>query len=129
MKTRQTLTLVATLLVASCAHVASDQPQLIGAWNGTSGNAVGSSFSFRQRGDATWLVGQPFEIKYVANDLAAPTHLDLSGFQSGPLKDRTLYCLIELAGNTLRMDCEPSERPAAFNPEQTQVFTRHEDGA
>lgn len=77
----------------------------------------------------SWNLGQPFEIQYQINDPSMPTRLDLSGFQTGPLKGRTLYCLIDLSNDTLRMDCEPTAHPASFNPEQTQVFSRKSRGA
>lgn len=117
------------LMLASCAHTPPKPSPLLGTWTATSQNAAGSSFHFRPDGSATWNLGQPFEIRYLINDSSAPTRLDLSGFQTGPLKGRTLYCLIELSNDTLRMDCEPTAHPASFNPGQTQVFTRQSGGA
>ena len=116
------------LFLASCAHTPPTSP-LLGTWVATSQNAAGSSFQFRPDGSATWNLGQPFEIQYQINDQATPTRLDLSGFKVGPLKGRTLYCLVELSEETLRMDCEPTAHPASFNPEQTQVFARQAGGA
>lgn len=112
------------LLLSACTHAPGHRSPLLGTWTGESQNAAGSSFEFREDGTATWRLQQPFEIRYRVDDPLAPVHLDLFGFQTGPLEDRTLFCLIELAGDRLRMDCEPSERPGALDPEQTQVFTR-----
>jgi hypothetical protein len=51
--------------------------------------------------------------------------LDLFGFQTGPLKDRTLHCLVELNGeDEFRTDCEPGDRPQQLDPQQMQEFVR-----
>lgn len=129
MKNRFVLVCLGLLFLAACAHAPGYRSPLLGSWTGESQNAAGSAFEFRADGTATWRLGQPFDIQYRVNDPMAPAHLDLFGFQAGPLKDRTLYCLIDLADDRLRMDCEPSERPGSLNPEQTQVFTRKSDDA
>lgn len=128
MSSRFILPTVISLFLASCAHAPPAPSPLLGTWTASSQNAAGSSFQFRPGGSATWNLGQPFEIRYQINDPSAPTRLDLSGFQAGPLKGRTLYCLIDLSDDTLRMDCEPTAHPASFNPEQTQVFSRQSGG-
>jgi hypothetical protein len=117
------------LFLASCAHNPASTSPLLGTLAATSPNAAGSSFQFRADGTATWKLGQAFEIQYQTDDPRAPTRVDLSGFQSGPLKGRTLYCLIDLSDDTLQMDCEPSGYPSSFNPEQTQVFSRQPGSA
>lgn len=122
------LSSAAIFLLASCAH-APPTSRLIGAWTATSQNAAGSSFLFRPDGSATWNLGRPFEIRYRIDDRAAPARLDLSGFETGPLKGRTLHCLVELANDMLRLDCDPTTYPASFDPEQTQVFARQAGGA
>jgi hypothetical protein len=129
MSNRRMLSIAALLLLASCAHTVPAPAPLVGTWVATSANAAGSSFEFRSDGSATWRLSQPFEIRYRLNSQTAPTHLDLSGFQTGPLEGRTLYCLVELAHDNLRMDCEPTAHPTSFDPDQTQVFTRQGGGA
>lgn len=118
-----------SVALASCAHAPSAKAPLVGTWAAISQNAAGSSFEFRPDKSATWRLGQPFEIEYEVDDQSEPTKLDLFGFQTGPLKGRTLFCLIEISESMLRMDCEPTERPSSFNPEQTQAFSRGRDGA
>lgn len=129
-RSQSLLACLGLLVLSACAHTPAHAPEhrspLLGTWVGESQNAAGSAFEFREDGTATWRLGQPFEIRYRVDDPMAPAHLDLFGFQAGPLKERTLYCLIELVDDRLRMDCEPSERPGSLNPEQTQVFLRTE---
>lgn len=116
---------IAVALVGStaCGPPTPEPSPLIGTWRAVSANAVGTSFEFREDGSATWNLSQPFEIRFRA-DSAALTQLDLFDFSSGPLQGRTLFCLIDVTDRTLRMDCEPRERPTAFDEEQTQVFER-----
>lgn len=118
----------ALLVLSSCAHTPPKTALILGTWNGVSQNASGSSFQFRSDKSATWNLGQSFEIQYEIDDQSTPTKLDLFGFQVGSLRGRTLLCIVEFSENTLRMDCEPTERPTSFNPEQTQVFSRDRDG-
>jgi hypothetical protein len=114
--------------LTSCAHTPPTPSPLLGIWEATSQNAAGSSFQFRPDNGATWNLGQPFEIQYRVDDSSTPRQLDLFGFTSGSLKGRTLFCLIEISDGTLRMDCEPTDRPTALNPEQTQTFSRTSGG-
>jgi hypothetical protein len=68
---------------------------------------------------------QPFETRYRLEGAGSRRSLDLSGFQNGPLKDRTLHCLVELNGEDgSRIDYEPGDRPQQLDPQQTQVFVR-----
>jgi hypothetical protein len=126
---RSILACLGLLFLVACAHAPGYRSPLLGTWVGESQNAAGSAFEFRADGTATWRLDQPFDIRYRVDDPLAPAHLDLFGFQTGPLKERTLYCLIDLVDDRLRMDCEPSERPGSLNPEQTQVFIRKPSGA
>lgn len=99
-------------------------PTLEGAWAGESQNASGTGFLFRGDGTVTWTLGQAFEIQYRADLSSTPAKLDLFGFQGGPLAGRTLNCIIDIAGERMRMDCEPGSYPAAFSDTQTQTFVR-----
>lgn len=109
---------------------------LVGEWQATSENAEGTSFVFRDDGTALWLLPDTFRIQYEADLDASPKALDLSGFESGPLEGYVLYCVFELEGEELRLDCEPgvaSERGAGIRPdefgdEQTQTFARRDGG-
>ena len=113
------------------AAVAADEPALSGTWIGEDG----TSFEFAPGGSALWIFqtdAEPdtFRIRYAYDPVPAPNHLDLSGFERGPLAGRTLFCIADLtAGDTLRLDCEPGSsgdaRPGAFTT-QTQSYRRSE---
>lgn len=118
----------AILALTGCASTAAPRSaQLIGVWQGASDNAVGTSLELRSDGTALWNLKETFAISYRTDLGPTPHHLDLFGFQTGPLANRTLYCIFELPDrDTLRLDCEPSQekRPLSFNPSQTQTFAR-----
>lgn len=97
---------------------------LVGTWTGESQNAAGTSFIFRADGTASWMLSRPFEIRYLTDLTSRPATLDLFGFEGTPLDGRTLKCILELAGDQMRMDCEPDRYPATFSATQTQTFVR-----
>ncbi|MET0200440.1 MAG: hypothetical protein ABW245_01160 [Gaiellaceae bacterium] len=123
---------ISTLLLAALA-ADPPPPSLLGRWTAVSENAKGASFEFEPADKVVWRTHkQPWSLAYKLDTTVAPWALDLVGFADGPLKDRTLYCIVERTGDRFRMDCEPGapnaegakKRPAAFVPEQTQEFER-----
>ncbi len=135
MSLRYLLAGYAVVSLAACAApapspVPAPAPRLLGTWDGDDR----STFVFREGGEALWIlpISTPpdtFAIRYRYDATASPAHLDISGFQSGPLAGRTLYCIVEPSGEgAFRMDCEPgtveSARPAALNPAQTRGYRR-----
>jgi hypothetical protein len=119
---------VAVLLIAGSLTGACTKSEILGVWSGEDAEAKRHTLSFRHGGRASWAIEgdgetQSYEIRYTFDDDPTPHHLDLTGFTSGQLKDKTLYCILELQGaDTFRMDCEPgapgeegeSVRPADF---------------
>jgi hypothetical protein len=106
--------------------------------------AARQGFVFRRDGSALWIIGTParrdtFPIRYQLDGAVAPARLDLFGFDRGPLRGRTLYCIADLsAANRFRLECEPGRpsgaddaeaaaaaavRPAAFTA-QTVTYRR-----
>jgi hypothetical protein len=89
-------------------------------------------FVFYKDGKADWLFYKTtqtdtFRINYRVD--YQTKQLDLSGFESGFLKGKTLFGIFDLKKDTLVFDCEPSindpsVRPAAFNPKQTQYYIK-----
>jgi hypothetical protein len=128
MNSRLIVPMFCSLLVACCSQTQSDRQPLLGYWEAKSENAHGSFFEFRGDGRATWHLADAFDIQYRVDEPLNPTQLDLHGFMAGPLAGRTLYCIVEVTADTLRMDCEPSARPVDFDPDQTQVFVRTTGG-
>lgn len=128
---RAALTVGASLLFLSLFGC-DDTPcrELGGRWS----NREGQSFYFEPDGKALWLVRfgskiDTFIMEYRYDCKKQPAHLDLSGFQSGPLSGKTLYGILEWNSDTsFRFDAEtgigPEARPGQFNTEQTQKFYR-----
>jgi hypothetical protein len=102
--------------------------ELTGRWT----NKEGQEISFGPDGKALWLIkfGSQFDtfaIQYQYDCKATMPKLDLTNFQSGPLKGKTLYGIIEWSNDSVfRFSAEPGmsedARPPKFNPEQTQRF-------
>ena len=109
-----------------------NQKPILGEWKGDSGNSNGWSLTFREDGTATWGMGRgAFDAKFVFDPAASPMRLDLTGFESGPLKDKTLFGIVEVSDGILRWHCESaaadsdgSARPTSFGPEQTRRLVR-----
>lgn len=104
--------------------------KILGAWD----NDKGQILVFQKEGKALWIFyseskRDTFAIKYRADFKANPGKLDLTDFQVGPLKGRTLYGIIEFVDKkTIRFDCEPGAteavRPKEFNPAQVQTYKK-----
>jgi hypothetical protein len=129
--------LTASLLVAALTAADPAAPSLVGKWTAASANAKGATFEFEPADKVVWrLPVGTYSLAYQLDTRTTPWTLDLVGFKDGPLKDRTLYCIVERTGDRFRMDCEPgaptaegaTKRPAAFVPEQTQEFVRETGG-
>jgi len=122
---------IAFLACLSLLHC-SDPPctELSGNWT----NREGQSFQFLPGGKALWLIRfgsqvDTFRMEYRYNCKKQPAELDLSGFQSGPLKGKTLYGILEWSNDSsFRFDSETGYsadvRPSAFENDQTQKFFR-----
>jgi hypothetical protein len=116
--------LFVSLLCAACASA----PSLPGTWRGSSANAAGTVLDFRADGTLAWTFpGGTVTAKYVTSG----RELDITDFSGGMLQGSALYCIHELeTPRRMRMDCERAqpgrteERPASFDPQQTQVFER-----
>jgi hypothetical protein len=122
------LLIIPALLLFQTA-VAQDK-KLQGAWD----NNKGQLLVFQKDNQAYWIFyseskRDTFKIKYRTNLKTQPAQLDLTDFQVGPLKGKTLYGIVEWTDKrTIRFDCEPgttdSVRPKAFNPTQTQTYRK-----
>lgn len=100
-----------------------DARALIGTWTADDT----TRFVFNEDGSAVWIIGtgdreDAFEIEYDYAAEVEPAHLDLSGFDRGFLRGRTLYCIVAFDSvSVFRMDCEPGEgvevdvRPDTFS--------------
>lgn len=118
---------VPVLFLTAC-NAPSSCRELGGRW----ANREGQSFYFEPGGKALWMVRfgskvDTFVMEYRYDCKKQPAHLDLSGFQSGPLSGKTLYGILEWNNDSsFRFDAEsgisPDVRPATFNTEQTQKF-------
>lgn len=82
---------------------------LIGTWTADDT----TRFIFAEEGEALWIFGDgvdedTFSIRYDYVPNAQPARLDLSGFERGFLRGRTLYCIVELDVDAqFTLDCEP----------------------
>jgi hypothetical protein len=119
------------------AALVEDSPtSIVGEWTGKSGMGNEQLFTFRGNGTMDWFVdagGNQFSLEgmyYERDATQSPQTLDLMGFKSGPLTDRTLFGIIEFIGeDSLRFDAEAgaigdsSVRPSIFT-ESTTLYTR-----
>jgi hypothetical protein len=89
------------------------EQRLIGNWQGQNDTRGSMSFSFAADSTATWIVQLPTgpdtsRVSYTATAHDGRLHIDLSGFERGPLVGSVMYGLIEFAGSdTIKMDFEP----------------------
>ena len=98
-----------------------DVRALLGTWSADDT----TRFVFYEDGRALWILGEredTFRIEYDYAPDAEPAHLNLSGFDRGFLRGRTLYCIVAFDSVAVfRMDCEPAEgtevdvRPDTFS--------------
>ncbi len=119
------------------AELIEDSPtSIVGEWTGKGGKGNEQLFTFRGNGTMDWFVdagGNQFSLEgmfYERDATRSPQTLDLMGFKSGPLTDRTLFGIIEFIGeDSLRFDAEAgaigdsSVRPAFFT-ESTTIYSR-----
>lgn len=103
---------------------------LAGRWTTREGQVL----VFQPEGKALWLIqfGSQFDtfpIRYHYNCDQKPATLDLSDFKAGPLTGKTLFGILEWAGDSVfRFDAEPGTspevRPRSFSVEQTGRYYR-----
>lgn len=119
------------------AALVEDSPtSIVGEWTGKGRMGADQLFTFRGNGTMDWIVdagGIQFSLEgmfYERDATQSPQTLDLMGFKSGPLTDRTLFGIIEFIGeDSLRFDAEAgaigdsSVRPAFFT-ESTTSYSR-----
>ncbi len=123
--------LVGTGLAAALLAGCSSAPPLVGRWTGENAAGYRMAFVFRGDGTAAWIVtgadvADSLEIRYEFDRSAEPHHLDLTGFEHGPLAGVTMYGILEFVDNdTFRLSLEPgppgeegaAARPAEFTDE------------
>jgi hypothetical protein len=120
------LALVAILSSTGCEAPACRE--LRGRWSTKEGQCI----IFQQKGNALWLTrfGSQMDtvrMQFRYDCTKQPVELDLHGFQSGPLTDKTLYGILEWTSDTaFRMNAEAGTdatlRPKAFESDQTMQF-------
>lgn len=134
---RPGLILWLVLLLGGCGEAA--HPSLEGTWVGEDAEGSRQTLIFRDDNTATWKIESSqftgsFDIDYTFDASTTPHHLDLSGFDTGPLAGRTLYGIMAFDGDeSFRLDVEPGEigedgaaaRPLVFG-DQTVVYTKTE---
>lgn len=97
---------------------------LIGTWTADDT----TRFVFDEEGEALWIFGEgadedTFRIDYDYGAAHEPAHLNLTGFDRGFLRGRTLYCIVAFDSvSAFRLDCEPGA-PAASGA-RPDSFTR-----
>lgn len=121
--------LTAPLLFSACG-LGPECRDLNGRWS----TREGQDIIFDPSGEALWLTsfGSRFDtvrLRYQLDCKRAPATLDLSDFQQGPHKGKTLYGILEWQSDTsfrLRYEpgLQPEVRPKAFDPEQTVNYFR-----
>ena len=115
------------LVSISCAGTKMpNSKSLLGKWD----NKKGQILEFKPNGVALWIFysetkKDTFTISYRTDFSTKPYQLDLTNFQTGMLKGKTLVGIMEFAQvNSFKFDCEPTpnNRPVIFNEKQTQTY-------
>jgi len=120
------------------AALANDdlEERLLGSWAGQNETRGSMSFTFDKDGNTTWVVNLPsgpetMNISYSTATQDGSLHVDLSGFEDGPLRGLTMYGLISFDGSdTLRIDFEPGppgdpgRRPGALTSPDVLTLVR-----
>lgn len=113
-------------LIALFIGCAKDEG-IAGTWKSYDGQTL----IFKPSNDALWLIDShkgvdTFQIKYRFDETTQPNHFDLYDFKKGTLVGFTLYGVIEMKDQTLKLNFEVGEndkvRPKGFDPQGTQVF-------
>jgi hypothetical protein len=120
------------------ACTATEPPTLNDEWTGVDARGNRMTFVFAESGDALWIVEpaglgiDTVALSYRADLSLTPVHIDLDGFDHGPLEGFTMYGILEFDGpDSFRLDLEPGlpgGDPAEFRPSEftyeTVLFTR-----
>lgn len=125
--TRLALVAGASIFFCRCT-TPPDCFELSGHWT----NREGQVLVFQPDGAALWLIRfgsryDTFPIRYRYDCSQKPVKLDLSDFRSGPLTGKTLFGILEWAGDSVfRFEAEPGSnpevRPEKFNVEQSERY-------
>jgi uncharacterized protein (TIGR03067 family) len=103
--------------------------RIVGVWT----NDAGQTFVFRDDDSLLWIFesgsrADTFRLTYNFDPDTTPNTLDLHGFRTGPLANRSLFGIVRFEDDRLACDFEPgveeSVRPKTFDPEETQVYRR-----
>lgn len=128
MSTKIKQTLLTLSILISYISCTSSKDKLLGLWD----NKEGQILKFKKDNQAEWIFytktsSDTFQINYNININTKPMQLELTKFESGPLKGKTLFGIIEFINDsTMRFDCEPAlaDRPKNFDAEQTQTYSK-----
>lgn len=122
------LALSALLFHIACHYTACHA--LEGPWSTREGQCI----EFLADGQALWITrfGSQFDTVRMAfryDCTKQPAELDLFGFSSGPLTDKTLFGILEWSSDTaFRFNAEPGTdpavRPQTFESDQTMKFLK-----
>lgn len=99
-----------------------------GAWI----NPDGFQFVFLPENNMLWLTqfGTQYDtvhLRYTLDCGTAPAGLDLSNFDAGPHRGKTLYGIMEwTSDSSFRFRYEQDARPAVFDSDQTMRFVRRD---
>jgi hypothetical protein len=108
---------VLSMLLVGCAsphaRFGARGGALLGEWvgQGPGGNVM--TYEFHDDSTMLWRLPAdvalvPLELHYTYNPIPTPSHLDVWGFETGPLAGRALYGIVQFTGrNTFKLDFEP----------------------
>ncbi len=124
-----TLLLLFFLLCLTACDPRSSCRELRGHWT----TNEGQDLVFGPDGNALWLTkfGSQYDtirLRFTYDCTARPITLDLSDFETGPHRGKTLFGIFDWSSDSsFRFRYEPAtrseERPKEFDVEQTQKFT------
>ena len=110
---------------------AAEDPRILGSWSGMGTNGIQQSFDFRPDGWVRWTLeldggSQVLDLRYTVDATEKPMRLDLHGFESGPLREQSLYGILEFKGrDQMRFESKPglSTEPGAAEAARPRAFT------
>lgn len=129
MPTGYTFLFLCSFLLFSACNSRSSCRELTGHWT----THEGQELVFGPDGSALWLTkfGSQYDtihMRFQFDCRARPTTLDLSDFQNGPHRGKTLFGIFDWSSDSsfrfrYEVGVRPEDRPQEFDVEQTQKFT------
>lgn len=122
-----------TFLFTFSGQAQNESQALMGRWTGEDARGSEQTFVLGHDQKARWVQGSgdnvAFNLNYKINYEPDPHHISISGFETGSLKGKVLYGILEFSGSdTFRLDVEDRQPGSKVSPDaftdQTVTYNR-----